>query len=375
MKHKLKLALILGVEFVAIAIVLILIFFSGKKQYTVVFDIDGGTLLSGSLEQHVTQGHSATPPSVAKDGHYLRGWSGNYREVTRNVKVTAIWEYVTTPGIEYEQIEGATYLKISGCYEYLAGKVYVGAYHNDLKVLEIKDEAFKNCTKITDMHLLDGILYIGDRAFENCSEMTEIELPDTVLKIGSGAFIGCNSLTSVKLPEDLEELGAYAFMNCSSLEEVLIPSTIKKIDERAFEGCTNLKRAIFYDVKEEEDIFDEDDEESTPVISVAPYLEICEHAFSNCSSLEFINMPKTLRTIKTYAFSGCSSLKSVVIPKDTVSVSSGVFDSAATTVYVYAESKQSLPIGWASNWAGVNVTVHYGYKGEGINTPNDNENN
>jgi hypothetical protein len=74
-----------------------------------------------------------------------------------------------------------------------------------------------------------------------------------------------------------------------------------------------------------------------------------------------------------YAFSGCSSLKSIVIPKDTVSISSGVFDSAATTVYVYAESKQNLPLGWASNWAGVNVTVHYGYKGEDINTPDDND--
>ena len=145
MKHKLKLALILGVEFIAIAIVLILIFFSGKKQYTVIFDIDGGTLLSGNLEQHVTQGHSATPPSVAKEGHYLRGWSGNYREVTRNVKVTAVWEYVTTPGVEYEEIEGATYSKISGCYDDLSGKVYIGAYHNDLKVLEIKSGAFNNC--------------------------------------------------------------------------------------------------------------------------------------------------------------------------------------------------------------------------------------
>lgn len=374
MKHKLKLALILGVEFIAIAIVLILIFFSGKKQYTVIFDIDGGTLLSGNLEQHVTQGHSATPPSVAKEGHYLRGWSGNYREVTRNVKITAVWEYVTTSGIEYEEIEGATYSKISGCYDNLPGKVYVGAYHNDLQVLEIMSGAFNNCTRITDLHLLDGILIIGDNAFENCTSLGYIELPSTVLKIGAKAFSNCESLTSVTLPEDLEELGESAFMGCSSLEEVFIPSTIKKINKNAFEGCANLKKVTFYDIEEEEDLFDEEENEEQSPVSTAPYLEIGESAFANCHSLESINLPKTLRSLKMYAFAGCSSLKTVIIPKDTASVSSGVFDSATTTVYVYIESKQNLPITWASSWAGINVTVHYGYNGESLDTPDDADN-
>ena len=99
MKQRAKLAIILGIEFIAIAVVLILIFFSTKKQYTITFDLDGGTLISGSLVQNVTQGHNATPPTAVKEGHYLRGWSGNYKGVTSNDRVTAIWEYETTPGI------------------------------------------------------------------------------------------------------------------------------------------------------------------------------------------------------------------------------------------------------------------------------------
>ena len=363
MKHKLKLALILGVEFVAIAIVLILIFFSGKKQYTVFFDIDGGTLLSGSIEQSVTQGNSATPPSVAKEGHYLRGWSGNYREVTRNIEIKAIWEYVTTPGIEYEEPAGATYSKISGCYENLIGKVYVGAYHNDLKVLEIMSGAFKDCARITELNLLDGILIIGDGAFENCSSMVSVDLPNTVLTIGENAFVGCKNLKSITLPENLEELGAYAFMGCEGLEEVRIPSTVKKIDKSAFEGCTNLKTVEFYEIEKKEHVFEDEEEENEPPVnvSVEPYLEICESAFANCYSLESINLPETLRSLRTYAFSGCTSLKNVVIPKSTVNISSIVFDSSVTTVHVYAASKDSLPIGWASNWVSGSVNVQYGY--------------
>ncbi len=363
MKHKLKLALILGVEFIAIAIVLILIFFSGKKQYTVIFDIDGGTLLSGNLEQHVTQGHSANPPSVAKEGHYLRGWSGNYREITHNIKITAIWEYETTPGIVYNQIDGATYTEISGCYEYLAGNVYIGAYHNDLKVLAITDNAFENRKKITNIHLLDGILKIGNRAFAGCEKLLSIELPDTTLKIGDYAFSGCKSLESITLPERIEELGAFAFIGCDSLVEIRIPSTIKSISDSAFEGCSNLKKVTFYEVEERENIFDEaENEEEITVIE--PYLSIGASAFANCTALESINLPDTLHTIQLYAFSGCSSLKYVVIPKNTKIIGHAAFDTNEATVYVYAESADELPSQWASDWVSGNITVSYGYTDE-----------
>lgn len=369
MKHKLKLALILGVEFIAIAIVLILIFFSGKKQYTVIFDIDGGILISGNLEQKVTQGHSATPPSIAKEGHYLRGWSGNYREITNNTVIKAIWEYETTPGIVYSEIEGATYTEITGCYEYLAGKVYIGAYHNDLKVLAITDGAFEGRTKITDVRLLDGILKIGKRAFAGCTEMVYIELPDTTLKLDSEAFFGCSSLETITLPESLEELGPKAFMGCSSLTEVRIPSTIKKIDDSAFEGCSSLKSVVFYDVEDDVYVFDDEDEETerenTPI---APFLVIGKSAFQNCSSLESINLPETLHTLQTYAFSGCTSLKKIVIPKSTTRVASAVFDSSTTTVYLYFESAADIPISdWAHNWASSTVTLSFGYNGEDLN--------
>lgn len=379
MKHKLKLALILGVEFVAIAIVLILIFFSGKKQYTVIFDVDGGTVLSGSVEQRVTQGHAATPPAVVKEGHYLRGWSGNYREITHNIEITAIWEYETTPGIIYSNSEDLlntyTYTEITGCFKHLAGNVYIGAYHNDLKVLAIGDGAFEDCEKITKLHLLDGILNIGSRAFANCSQMVSIELPDTALKIGNEAFYGCTSLESITLPESLEELGANAFMGCDALVEVRIPATIKKINESAFEGCDSLKKVTFYDVEEKKDIFaEEDDDENEIEKPVEPYLVIARSAFADCTALESINLPDTLHSLQTYAFSNCTSLKSIVIPKNTKLISNSVFDTSSITVYVYAENEQGIPSEWASNWITNKENISYGYKGENLTPPTTEEN-
>jgi len=126
-KDKIKIYLILGIEFIAIAILLVLIFFAGKKSYTVTFDLNGGTLLSGDTVQRVTQGHNANPPAAAKEGHYLRGWSGSYREVTRNVTVTAIWEYETGAGIEYSADENRNYCEIKSVFKGLVGDLYVGA--------------------------------------------------------------------------------------------------------------------------------------------------------------------------------------------------------------------------------------------------------
>ena len=314
MKQKVKLAIILGAEFLAIAIVLILIFFSTKKQYTITFDLNGGTLVSGSLEQSVTQGHNATPPSAVKEGHYLRGWSGNYRGVTSDERVTAIWEYETTPGIEYSTKSGATYTEISGCFKSISGKLYIGAYHNDMIVFSIKTGAFASCTKVTDIYLLDGIITIGERAFANCSSLETIELPGTATVIGDSAFEGCQSLKSIVLPRSLETLGDSAFIGCNSLEAVYLPDTVSSIGENAFMGCENLKKVVFYSGSEP-DIDNltasAPEDEAEEDVSLLPSLRIGAFAFAFCTRLQEINLPSGLEVIEQSAFKGCSSLRAV----------------------------------------------------------------
>lgn len=213
MKHKLKLIIIFGVEFIAIVVMLLCIFFAGKKVYTVTFDLNGGTLLSGDLVQKVTQGHNATAPKVTKEGCYFLEWSGSYREVTRNLTIKAVWEYETTEGIEYsvDEDKDSNYCEIVGCYKELAGDVYIGAYYGGKKVLGIKAGAFENCTEITSIHLLDGILTIEENAFRGCTSLESIELPSTVRRIENNAFAGCSSLKEVYLPEELKYLGSSVF--------------------------------------------------------------------------------------------------------------------------------------------------------------------
>ena len=166
-----------------------LIFLAGKKTHTVTFDLNGGILIGGDLEQTVMQGQNATPPSVAKYGHYLRGWSGSYKSVTRDVIVKAIWEYETSPGIEYYVPENTNYCEISGSFKEIQGEVFIGSYYDNRQVLGIQAGAFKGRTGITSIHLLDGILAIEEEAFANCTSCEYTIIPANVSKIGKGAFI------------------------------------------------------------------------------------------------------------------------------------------------------------------------------------------
>lgn len=379
MKHKLKIAFILAVEFAALITVLVLIFLAGKKQYTVTFDLNGGTLLSGDLEQHVTQGHNATPPSAYKEGHYLRGWSGNYQKVTGDSRVTAIWEYVTTAGIEYTKKSGATYTEISGCFKALSGKIYIGAYHDNVIVFSVRDSSFEDCSKITDIHMLDGIITIGNRAFAGCTSLTEIDLPSTVTSIGDEAFENCKELKKITLPKSLETLGERAFAGCESLEEIYIPDTVKYISENAFEGLENLKKVAFVDYgnkKTENDNNtknpDSNEDENSEEEENIPELIIGSYAFSGCTSLEEIILPESVAYIGDGAFSGCTSLAYIVIPEGVQFMGEGVFDTDIA-IYTYMEEGDEFPEGFASGWYTGDSTLVYGYNGEDITIETDEE--
>ena len=239
-RGRFKILIVFGILFLLVSVLLALIFFDSKKTYTVEFDLAGGTLLGGSLEQRVLQGQDAVPPSVVKDGAYLRGWSTSYKRVTRDLVIEAVWEYETTAGIIYTESENQNFTEIAGSYPHLCGEVYLGAYFDEKKVLGILDGAFANQTGITRVYLLNGLLSIGDEAFSGCSVLKQIEIPETVTRIGKYTFRDCYALEELLLNEGLLSIDERAFENCLSLTEVFIPESVTTIKANAFAGCDNL---------------------------------------------------------------------------------------------------------------------------------------
>lgn len=315
-KHKAKIRLIavLAIEFIAIITILLLILFAGKKSHTVTFDLNGGILISGDLEQRVTQGQSATPPNVAKHGHYLMGWSGSYKSVTRDITVKAIWEYETSPGIEYLVPEHTNYCEISGSYKDIQGEVYIGSYYDGRQVMGIKEGAFKDRTGITAVYMLDGILGIAEDAFAGCTSLEVIDIPSTVVRIGKNAFRGCENL-----------------------KEIILPASLITIEEGAFEGCTSLEKVTFYEETPDDSV----DEKSGKKEEVEPI------------------KPK-IQTIGDRAFFGCTSLTEIILPDSLTNIGVSAFNTPKMTIKVYF-TEETTPKGFVKGWCSDDATIIYDF--------------
>ena len=238
--EKLKILIIFAVLFLVIAALLVFVFFESKTSYNVTFDLDGGTLIKGDLEQKVMKGQDAEPPTVEKDGAYFHSWSKSYKKITKDVVVKAVWEYNTTPGIIYADDEYMNFTEIVSSHPYINGEIFLGAFYNEKQVLTIREHAFENRTGITKVFLLKGILSIGENAFAGCTSLTEIEIPKSVTHIEDGAFKNCTALEKLVLGEGLIEIGSGAFENCTSLTEIVIPASVEKIATDAVKGCGHL---------------------------------------------------------------------------------------------------------------------------------------
>lgn len=173
------------------------------------------------------------------------------------------------------------------------------------------------------------VLAIGENAFKDQDSITSIDVPDTVTSIGEFAFSACDSLVTAKLPDTLVSMGASLFSNSVSLTDVNIPTGITAIPSNTFANCSGLK-----------------------CISIPGNVKSIElEAFYGCYSLERLMLSEGLETIGESAFKACISMKGVVIPSSVLSIeedafSGGIDDSMDLTAAVF---KGAAP--WMSYYA------------------------
>ena len=142
------------------------------------------------------------------------------------------------------------------------------------RVKSIGDEAFIDCSGITnvtipsgvtsmkDFVIEDGVLKkykgdggdvvipesvksIGDDAFSGCTSLTSITIPSSVTSIGDGAFYQCSGITNVTIPSGVTSIGGGAFMMCYSLKSITIPDSVTSIGFYAFKCSDNLTSIKF----------------------------------------------------------------------------------------------------------------------------------
>lgn len=114
----------------------------------------------------------------------------------------------------------------------------------------IADNAFENCTEITEVVIPEGLRKIGAAAFHKCTGLERIIFPEKMDYIGASAFYGCTKLNHVVIPKGVEVLRQSTFEGCENLSDIQIPGGIRKIGYKTFRNTAYLKRFMESDESE-----------------------------------------------------------------------------------------------------------------------------
>ena len=132
-------------------------------------------------------------------------------------------------------------------------KIIVPQVHNGLPVSSIDKDAFigNNSKQIEELIIPNTVTELYNKMFENLTSIRKIELP-FVGKNGndSSEFGKLFGYGNDSIPFSLEEvnitnaavISSDAFKNCSHITTIIIGDTVKEICEGAFSGCSSLVR-------------------------------------------------------------------------------------------------------------------------------------
>ncbi len=196
-------------------------------------------------------------------------------------------------------------------------------------VVEIGDNAFSGCDKLTNVKMNYGLRRIGKRAFEGCSKLDHFYMPSTVTEVGEYAFYNCSELITVRISESIEKIGFEAFANCDKLN-------YNTYNGGKYLGSSESPYLCFLQVNDRT-VTSFTLAASTRVIyggmffGTASIEELDKIAigFGGCKDLTNITLPQSLKYIGQNSFSGCKSLTSISIPSGVVCVESGAFRGCA----------------------------------------------
>ena len=112
-------------------------------------------------------------------------------------------------------------------------------------ITSVGNNAFRNCSALTQINLPEGITSIGASSFAFCRQLTAVSIPSSTESLGGSAFYECSGLFSVELQPGVAEIGESAFYKCTALTEISLPASVMRIRSKAFNGCSGLTQISF----------------------------------------------------------------------------------------------------------------------------------
>jgi uncharacterized repeat protein (TIGR02543 family) len=197
-----------------------------KPIYKVTFDGAGATLVSGSVEQWITEGMNAIPPVFKIENEYLV-WDVSYENITSEVVITAQWSEM------YQFIivgDGVRIIGINPLYPY--PNLYIPETLYGYSVTQLAN------------YILDG------------TKIRSVYIPKSILVIYSTTFAEYGSLQRVVVDEENPNFSSYegALFNKDKTRliahphaiygEYIIPDCVTSVDLNAFNGSNGMTSII-----------------------------------------------------------------------------------------------------------------------------------
>lgn len=227
----------------------------------------------------------------------------------------------------------------------------------------IAGSAFFKCAGLKSVVIPDGLTDIGSGAFFGCSGLYDINIPDSVVSVGGNAFKdtswfyakpagmvyagkvaykykgSADNDKTISVSSGTKGIASNAFSDCGSLKSITIPKSVIRIGEEAFSGCDDLERITVDSGNPKYHSTDNCliETGSKTLIrgcktSVIPddgsVTVIGAYAFSGCSGLTGLSVPRSIRLIGDNAFMNCNSLTGILIPEGVEAVGEFAFRNA-----------------------------------------------
>ncbi len=221
---------------------------------------------------------------------------------------------------------------------------------------------------VPEMVTIDGyqqaVDNISSRTFYTCSNITSVTLPASLTRIYPNAFYKCQALKAVNIPAAVTSIGAYCFADCTALGAIYsqiadpaavtlqtkvfrnLPSTTVlhvpegsvnaysgadqwKDMQNKVEGYTFVEGNLYYNVNLDNistlEVTHQNEygasydnltgdlniPEKVNHYGLEHTLTIIDRAFSQCTGITSVTIPRTVKLFKRSAFDGCTGLRTI----------------------------------------------------------------
>lgn len=210
------------------------------------------------------------------------------------------------------------------------GILYANVYDSTFEK-EVLQLVVCPAAKSGEVNVLPDVTKVWANAFNGNLETTKVVFADATmanysLEIGENAFKGCKKLTELVLPVGLNVISTNTFKDCTSLVSVTVPYTVGTIAVEAFTNCSSLTTINFAETPEGKTEVGLEIADGTK--SSDQYSTTIKSPFSNCTALTEIEFPERTTYVGNYVFSYNNAIKKVTFPATLANMGVNIFESS-----------------------------------------------